>query len=248
MQCMSLISFSECYTPNIWNFPGITRPFSIIYYALGGSAFYTFEGEEKRFEIGHLYILPANRLFSMRELAEYKFYAMYIHVYTLPEINRVIDIDASKDEFIKDTLEMIRTYVKKGDRAGIYVHKMTDMLMSYISEAVIQNKSSLPKRIKEYIEKNFVSVYRENDLSEVFNYSNSHIAKLFRSEYNLSPRQYAEQLVLGEIILLLHKGLPISEISARINFSSPENLCRFFKSAYGCPPSKYIKKYKDFPI
>ncbi len=248
MQCMSITIFGEIPTPKFWNFPGITRPMSIIYYVLGGTGFYKFEGQENQFKKGYLYILPANREFSLRELPDDKFFAVHVHAYTLPEINRVIEIDVSSDEFIKDTLEMLRVYVKKGEKARIYVHKVTDMLISYIAETMLENGTALPKRIKEYIEKNFVSVYRENDLSEIFNYSNSHLAKIFRNEYGFTPRQYAEQLVLKEIILLLHEGMPIAEISARINYSSPENLCRFFKSAYGCPPSEYIKKFKDYPI
>ncbi len=245
---MSITSFQECYTPNNWDYPNITRPFSIIYYALGGSAFYTVDGVERQFKRDHLYILPANRVFSLRELPYDKFYSLYIHAYTFPEINDVVEVDVSGDEFISDTLKLIRDYVKKSDDGELYIRRLTDMLFSYIFRTGTERASSLPAKIKKYIERNFVAVFKENDLSKHFNYSGSHIAKLFKSEYNQTPKQYAEQLVLREIILLLHEGIPVSEISRRLSFSSPENLCRFFKSAYGCSPTEYIRKFKNFPM
>ena len=248
MQCTSITSFDECYTPNNWVFPNITRPFSIIYYVLGGSAFYTLDGVEKAFKKDHLYILPANRVFSLRELPNDKFYSLYVHAYTFPEINDVIEIDVSSDCFVADTLKMIRAYAKMGDKNEIRMHKLTDMLISYISQTDTNNNEPLRSRIKEHVEENFVKVFHNSDLSGDFNYSNSYLVKLFKSEYNITPKQYAEQMVLKEIAVLLHKGLPISEISRRLLFSSPENLCRFFKSAYGCAPTEYIKRFKNFPL
>ena len=50
MQCTSVISYKECLTPEQWNYPNITRPFSILYYVLGGCAFYRINGTEHRFE------------------------------------------------------------------------------------------------------------------------------------------------------------------------------------------------------
>ena len=73
MRCTAITSYNECLTPKEWDFPNITRPFSIIYYVLGGSAFYTVDGVERPFEKGHLYILPANQTFSLREDPEDKF-------------------------------------------------------------------------------------------------------------------------------------------------------------------------------
>ena len=84
----------------------------------------------------------------------------------------------------------------------------------------------------------------DNDLSHKFNYSGAYISKLFRHEYNITPKQYAKQLVLRDITRMLDEKMAVSEIAGRLGFSSPENLCRFFKSAYGCPPSDYSSLYQ----
>ncbi|MBQ8248549.1 MAG: helix-turn-helix transcriptional regulator [Clostridia bacterium] len=248
MQCISVIAFRECITGANWDYPNITRPFSIIYYALGGSAFYTVNGVEKPFKKNHLYILPANRVFSLRELPQDKFYSLYIHAYTFPEINSVVEIDISSDEFIADTLKMTRTYAKKSRDKELYINRLTDMLLSYIFRASAIKDGALPVRVKKYIDSNFVEVFKDADLSNRFNYSNSHISKLFKAEYKQTPKQYAGRLILREIIVLLYSELPIAEIARRLSFSSPENLCRFFKSAYNCSPTEYLQKYKSFPL
>lgn len=243
MQCTSINSFDECLTPSVWNFPDITRPFSILYYALGGSAFYTFNGVERPFLKGHLYILPANKTFSLREDPNDKFYSVYIHAFTSPEIDTVIDIDICTDEFVKDTLELIRKYARKPDEP-MYIQSLTNMLLSYIAQTQEMAKPQLSERIKEYIDSRFVTVFRHNDLSQHFNYSCSHLTKVFKEKYHLTPKQYAQQLVLKETVLMLQKGFAVAEISNRLDFSSPENFSRFFKNCYGCAPKEYIKRFR----
>ena len=211
MQCISVCSYNEKKTPVAWDFPNITRPFSIIYYVLGGSAFYSADGVELPLEREHLYILPANTRFSLREDSADKFYSLYIHA----------------DPFVKRTLELMRVYVKNDDE--INVRKLCDMLISYASERLGEKIFPLAAKIKGYIESSFVSVFKGNDLSHHFNYSRSHLTKIFKKKYGLTPKQYAQQLVLKEIVRLLRRGNSITDIAERLDFSSPENLSRFFK-------------------
>ena len=248
MHCTSITSHGEHVTPAVWNYPNITRPVSIIYYVLGGSAFYTVDGIERPFIKDHLYILPANKEFSLREDPSDKFYSTYIHAFTSPEISTVIDIDVKSDQFVFETLKLIRKYAKDKDKDTVYLRHITDMLLSYIFEVLTKNIATLPIKIKSYIDANFIKAFNDNDLSVAFNYSNSYLSKLFREKYNLTPKQYAKQLILKEAVLLLGKGLSVCETAERLEFSSPENFSRFFKGYYGYSPSQYTKKFKNFPI
>ena len=246
MYCTSITSCDECYTPAVWNYPNITRPFSIIYYALGGSAFYTVDGTELPFEKDHLYILPANRVFSLREDPNDKFYSVYVHAFTSPEIDSVIDIDVKNDDFVFETLRFIRKYAKMKDCS--HVRHLTGMLLSYVFEVSAETELSLPIKLKNYIDKNFIKVFNASDLSSRFNYSGSYLSKIFKDKYNVTPKQYAKQLILKEAVLLLDKGTSVYETAERLEFSSPENFSRFFKGYYGYSPSQYVKKFKNFPI
>lgn len=244
MQCISIDRYQECYTYDSWNFPNITRPFSIIYYALGGNAYYTFEGVEKSFLKDHLYIFPANKKFSLKEKTGEKFYSLYIHAYTWPEVDTVIDIDVTKDDFLKHTLSLMRKYSE--EKNDIYIRNLTGMMLSYIFEIFDEAYPLLPVEIKKYIDLHYIAVFGGDDLSKCFNYSKSHISKVFKEKYNLTPKQYAKQLVLKEIVLMLHKGIYVSEISEKLDFSSPENLSRFFKKSFGYSPSEYKKRFKSY--
>ena len=246
MQCTSVVSWGERITPERWNYPNITRPFSIIYYALGGSAFYEINGKKHRFEKGHLYLLPANKVYSLWEDEKDKFYALYIHAYLSPCLNEVIELDVEKDAFLHDTLAMMRRFSPQKDMP--YMQKLCEMMISYIGDTAFGTSESLAAQMRRHIDANAVAVFRQSDLSGQFNYSNSYLVKAFKGEYSLTPKQYAEQLVSREIVLLLQQGRPIGEIAQVLDFSSPENLSRFFKGCYGCSPTQYIKKFKRFPI
>ena len=246
MQCTSITSYDKCLTPAVWEYPNITRPFSIIYYVLGGRAFYTLDGVERPFETGHLYILPANKVFSLREDPSDKFYAVYIHAFTSPAIDTLIHTNVREDKFLQDVMELIGRYAKNSEPR--YIHRLTDMLLSYLAEKESMARPQLPELIKQYIDANFVSVFKHSDLALHFNYSRSHLAKLFKEAYNLTPRQYAEQLLLKESVLLLRGGCAVGEIADRLGFSSPENFSRFFKGCYGYAPTEYRKRFKDFPM
>lgn len=244
MQCVSIESYDERYTTDSWDFPNISRSFSIIYYVLGGSAYYTIDGVERAFEKGHLYIFPVNRIFSLRQDPNDKFYSVFIHAFTAPYIDSVINVDVKEDPFIERTLEFIRIYVKQ--RGKMYVRILTEMMLSYIVETLGEVEDPLPAKIKNYIDSNFVSVFGGEDLSQSFNYSKSHLSKLFREKYHLTPKQYAQQLMLKEISYQLYKGVSVADIAEKLEFSSPENLSRFFKSHYGSSPTDYRKRFKEY--
>ena len=247
MQCTSICFFNESITAPNWSYPNITRPFSILYYVLGGSAFYTIDGVEKPFEKGHLYILPADRVYSLREKPNDKLNHLFIHAFTSPKIHTLIDVDVAKDEFLAQTMQSIRTFIKRNE-AYPYILHLTDMLLSYISEILSLSDVPLHTQIRNYIEEHFIDVFKYNDLSEHFNYSAPHISKIFRHEYNLTPRQYAKQLILQEIVSLLRREISVAEIADRLEFSSPENMSRFFKGCYGYSPTEYLKHFKSAPF
>ena len=247
MQCSSILAYDECITPSNWDFPNITRPFSIIYYCLGGTAYYKLGNAERQFKKNHIYILPANTVYSLREDPNDKFHSVYIHTFTSPSFSGIIEADVKSDRLLDDLLELLRSYLRTPQ--AIYAKPLIEFIVSYVFAS---SKSSYPdmleERMKEYIDLNFVEVFKNSDISHHFNYSCSHLTKVFKSVYDITPKQYAKQLMLEEITVLLRQGLSVSEISRRLDFSSPENLSRFFKAHFGCTPTDYVKKYKHSPV
>jgi two-component system response regulator YesN len=213
---------------------------------LGGSAFYTIDGVERKFQKGYLYVFPADKVFSLRELKEDKFHAVFIHAYTSPKITSLIEIDVSRDTFLSDVISMIRKYIS--DKQQGFILHLTNLLVAYVCGNYLGNALAFHAKIKAYIEENFLQVFKGYPLARQFNYSTSHITKIFRDEYNLTPKQYATQLVLQRAVFLLHEDMSIKDIAQELRFSSPENFSRFFKNFYGCGPSEYRKNHREFMV
>ena len=247
MLCDLILEHGEEKVGSYWPYENIIRPFSMIYYAVNGSGYYTIDGETRPFIKNHLYIFPPNKALSLDYDANDEFRLLFVHVYITPEPTQLFSIDVTSDKFLEHIVKLIRSYVKKPDI--IYTQKLTELLVSYIFERKTSNTSSFGNEIKNYIEHNYIEVYKDSNLSTAFNYSNSHLLKIFKDSFNTTPRKYALKLLMQHILNLLREGVPINQISSSLDFSSPENFSKFFKKNYGCPPStfsqRHSKKHSD---
>ena len=242
MFCSTVVKYGESYTRSNWLFENITRPFSIIYYSIDGTAFYRIGNKTERMKKGYLYIFPSNTVFSLFEDTSDKFYHLYVHAFLLPECKSLIVKNVSDDPFLSQIIDFLRIYAKQSK--SIYIRKLTELLISYISENPDEADSMLHCKIKQYLDENFLTVFKNNNLTDVFHYSNSYIVKVFKGIYGVTPKQYVKQLSLKFIASLLNSDYSVSTISNMLNYSSPENFSRFFKNNYGCSPQEYVKLSK----
>ena len=240
MFCDLILEHGEEDVGRYWPYVNIVRPFSMIYYAVKGSGYFAIDGKRQPFVNKHLYIFPPNKPISLYYDENDEFRLTFVHTYISPAPMQLLEFDVSTDKFLEHIVKLIRLYIKKSD--NIYTRKLTEMLVSYVIERNDTKTPSIGKEIKDYIDRNYIEVYKYSDLSSVFNYSNSHILKIFKDNYNTTPCQYALKLLLQHILALLKDGLPINRIANSLDFSSPENFSKFFKKNYGCSPSKFIIK------
>ena len=247
MLCDLILEHGEEKVGSYWPYTNIIRKYSMIYYAVSGSGTYTIDGKTNPFVKNHLYIFPPNKPISLNYDVNDEFRLLFVHVYITPEPTQLFSIDVSTDKFLENIVKFIRTYVKKTD--VIYTQKLTELLVSYIFERKTSATSSFCNEIKTYIDHNYIEVYKNSNLSSAFNYSNSHLLKIFKDSYNTTPRKYALKLLIQHILNLLKEDVPINQIASSLDFSSPENFSKFFKKNYGCPPSSvsqhFPKKHND---
>ena len=241
MYCSSIVAYNESYSHKGWRFTNITRSFNIIYYIYGGTGYFKTDKETIQFKKGHLYILPTNRVYTLFQNESDNLQHMYIHAYIQPEINTLMEIDVSKDKFIAYIVQQMKRYIMSVNT--IYIKKLTEMLFSYLTDidAYKNENENFAFKIKDYIDKNFLLVFKNNDLPQMFNYSNSHITRIFKSYYNITPHQYCKHIIMEYVTSLLKQNYPVKYIAQSLNFSSPENFSRFFKQNYGCSPYNYKK-------
>jgi AraC-like DNA-binding protein len=249
MFCSTIVESGECYTPSQppngpWVYMNIQRAYSIIYYIIDGVGYYEIDGTKHQFKKGHLYIMPQNKTFSLYDDVNDKLYHAYIHAFIYPQITDIVEIDADNDPFLTDILSLLRKYIngETPQTPNLYTKKATELLISYVSEFSSENNFRLPNKIKQYIDNNFIDVFKYNNLSTVFNYSYPQILKIFKGTYNITPKQYCNDLILKYIVNQLYNGVSSTEIANSLNFSTPASFSRFFKKNFGCPPSAFLKK------
>lgn len=95
-------------------------------------------------------------------------------------------------------------------------------LVKLMKEEVNNNQS-----IKNFSEKSFISV--------------SYIKLLFQRYAGISPKTYYNNLRIIEAKNLLEQGLSVTDAANKMNFSSPNNFVRFFKSITSVTPHQYKK-------
>ena len=245
MFCSSILSGKECFIPEDWRFLDIKHPFSIIYYIIEGTAFYTMNGRTEKFKKGYLYIFPANKSFSVYKDGKEKMYHLFFHAFVYPELKELICLDVQKDEFLSLTIQSLRKFTTNDNSLlpTLYSRKLVEMLISYISEIYDDSKTPLPMKVKQYIDDNYISLFQNNTLGSVFGYSISQLNKIFRASYNITTTKYCYQLVIKHIIQLLKEGYSSKNIADQFNFSSPAAFCRFVKTQYGASPSQIKKDF-----
>ena len=81
------------------------------------------------------------------------------------------------------------------------------------------------------------------ELAQLCHLSTAQFYNLFHAEYNTTPLEYRNQLLLRKACSLLKdKGITITEISDMLGFDSVAYFSRFFKKHQGISPSNYVKQ------
>lgn len=97
-------------------------------------------------------------------------------------------------------------------------------------------------RITQYIDTNVYSVKTVREIAVALNFTENYLSHVFKKSMGTSLTAYIMKKRLEAArMLLLHKTLSLTEISALMQFDSVQSLSRAFKKEYGLSPSQYRK-------
>ena len=96
--------------------------------------------------------------------------------------------------------------------------------------------------IINYIDVNFLNIYSLNEISKYFGYTYSHICKLFKRNYGITPADYLMSKKFEYALVLLKEGKTVVEVAGLLGYSSPCNFSRAFKNFHGVSPTQYYDK------
>ncbi len=97
-------------------------------------------------------------------------------------------------------------------------------------------------RITQYIDTNVYSVKTVREIAVALNFTENYLSHVFKKSMGISLTSYIMKKRLEAAFMLLsHKTLSLTEISALMQFDSVQSLSRAFKKEYGLSPSQYRK-------
>ena len=119
----------------------------------------------------------------------------------------------------------------------------------------MQKETSLPhsyrqeskaSQILEYVEENYIFIRSVEELTTLFQVSESYIFRIFRETLHTTPKDYINQLRLDTIIhRMRYSDKSIKTIAAQSGFPCYEYFIRLFKEKYDCTPGEYRRRMRQ---
>lgn len=107
-----------------------------------------------------------------------------------------------------------------------------------------QKPLSKSQTIIRYVDTNYRFINSIDDITNLFDVSESYIFKIFKQSFNTTPKHYIYNLKLKNACMWLkNRDTTIKKIAFNSGFDCYEYFIRLFKKEIGCTPSEYRKKY-----
>jgi len=146
------------------------------------------------------------------------------------------------DSFPKECFEAIQTlynnyrFVKNTVAKTEYICRIFRTLHS----SVISHHAKRLAPAIRYIHEHLTDKINCHELASMCCLSTAQFYNVFHAEYNSTPLEYRDELLLHQAVLLLKNGeFSITEISEMLGFDSVAYFSRFFKKHQGFSPSKH---------
>lgn len=108
----------------------------------------------------------------------------------------------------------------------------------------VKRKNARLGRIISYIDSNFDTQIRLEDLANMENLSVTHFSHLFSSSFGLTFQEFVNLKRMEQCIrLMANKEKTLLEISYESGFSDPKYMNKMFIKKFGCTPKEYRKNF-----
>lgn len=217
------------------------RKYSAVTFCMEGQRIYYQNGIEFSSDPGHVIFLPQGQ--------GYTIYANKNGIY--PVINFLCPAFPS-DTILRLPIENVETYIREYEQMkNLFLFENNklkvmsifyDMLHRIYTHTKVNQRHLIPA-IK-YMEKNYSNHDISNDLlASLCNISEVHFRKLFKENFDKSPKQYILDMRIQKAKQLLSDGMfKISAISRECGFSDQYHFSRIFKQKTGMTPTEYYMK------
>lgn len=99
--------------------------------------------------------------------------------------------------------------------------------------------------VKAYIEQHFAAPFDIEDLARLVGFSKSHLHKVYKQYYKISPIEYKISLRMQHGAELLQADLSVKEVATAVGYASIKSkFSLLFKKHFGVTPMTYKKQYR----
>lgn len=120
-------------------------------------------------------------------------------------------------------------------------------IISESQKQKIKKKNNRLERIISYIDANFDTQIRLEDITAKENISVTHFSHLFTATFGMTFQEFISIKRMEQCIRLMsNKEKTLIEICYESGFSDPKYMNKVFIKKYGCTPKEYRKKYLNY--
>lgn len=156
-------------------------------------------------------------------------------------INSAINYFSSENYYQLDVIADISKFFS-------YIYKYNQHeIISEVQKQKLRKRNNRIERIISYIDANFDSQIRIEDITSSENMTVTHFSHLFTSTFGMTFQEYISIKRMEQSIrLMANKEKTLIEISFESGFSDPKYMNKIFLKKYGCTAKEYRKKYLDY--
>jgi AraC-type DNA-binding domain-containing proteins len=148
-------------------------------------------------------------------------------------------------EIIKSQLSQIFYYVYRGCTNQFNNQTSEEMFQKGSEKHIV--KSEVVQEAIRYINENYSSEIKLNDLAEHVHLNPGYFCSVFKEEYGISPIHYLQMIRLENAKnMLANSNQSITDIANQVGFQSIHYFSRFFKANVGLTPNDFRHRNQGF--
>lgn len=156
-------------------------------------------------------------------------------------IDSAIDYFSGRDFYQLDVISEVAKTL------AILYRNIEHEIISESQKQKIKKKNNRLERIISYIDANFDTQIRLEDITAKENISVTHFSHLFTATFGMTFQEFISIKRMEQCIRLMsNKEKTLMEICYESGFSDPKYMNKVFIKKYGCTPKEYRKKYLNY--
>lgn len=240
------MSFGNITCPPDWRVEEKGAIFYRVYYVLGGSAIYQDGHVRHGLVKDHIYLMPANQVYSVAHDPRWPLQCLWFHFTTVPAITTTftsMEVSISSPLFF--SLKTLEAVVGSGEfeKRDTLINKLLEGMLLIINKQVgliLQNDERL-ERALDYIKEHYDRKIKTTELAALISFDPFYFTRIFKKNFNVSPQNYIAEFRFNKATVMLLRGMPVSKVAEKLGFQDTKAFSRAFKKVKGMTPSECRK-------